>query len=276
MLPLVSFLCKARVLKPCSGIPAGHFGWDFLKQLQAQPTYNCTSAHSTYPFSNYQGGLSYTDLSNKTLYIAGPTNSTYGYYPQACTTANTYICEVPQSTWRCPPSPPAPPPAPVSCLPQDNELQMCNVTRGSCYRYKTGGAAITTHRTACTGWGGYLVAWNSYEEQLEVENYFTGGAARGLATNVSQRCRVASLPCCHGWGWDWLKDKETHFAGTGKLWHYWMGIENTTAGWRWPDGTLTTGYVSNANPYSHWYNNFQTTWTVTDCIFGHLSYPYSK
>ena len=70
--------------------------------------------------------------------------------------------------------------------------------------------------------------------------------------------------------------KETRFAGTGKLWHYWMGIENTTTGWRWPDGTLTTGYVSNANPYSHWYNNFQTTWTVTDCIFGHLSYPYSK
>jgi hypothetical protein len=26
--------------------------------------------------------------------------------------------------------------------------------------------------------GGYLVAWNSYEEQVEVESYFTG-ASRG-------------------------------------------------------------------------------------------------
>jgi hypothetical protein len=65
-------------------------------------------------------------------------------------------------------------------------------------------------------------------------------------------------------------------AGTSKLWHYWMGIANTTAGWRWPDGTMASGYVSNANPYAHWYNTFQATWVPSDCIFGHLSYPYSR
>ena len=59
-------------------------------------------------------------------------------------------------------------------LPQDNELQVCNSTRGSCYKFIPGIASFTTQNTACSGLGGYLVAWNSYEEQLEVENYFTG------------------------------------------------------------------------------------------------------
>jgi hypothetical protein len=184
---------------------AGHFGWEFLTQLQAQPTYNCTSAHSTYPFANYRGGLAYADLSNKTLYTTGSSNSTYGYYPQVCSTSNQYICEVPQSNWRCPPSPPAPPPAPVSCLPQDTEFQVCNVTRGSCYRYQTGGAAITTHRTTCSNSGGYLVAWNSYEEQREVENYFTGGSAWAPASHAHERCVGLDLAaikwdaCCRHW-----------------------------------------------------------------------------
>ena len=56
-----------------------------------------------------------------------------------------------------------------------------------------------------------------------------------------------------------------------------MGVANTTTGWRWPDGTTTTGYVNNDAPYyAHWHSTFQQYWDPTDCIFGHLSYPYSK
>ncbi len=78
----------------CCCLAAGHFGWDFLKTLQTYPSYNCTTAYSTYTFSNYRGGLSYADLSNRTLYVTGATNSTYGYYPQPCSSGYNWICEV--------------------------------------------------------------------------------------------------------------------------------------------------------------------------------------
>ena len=101
---------------------AGHFSWGFLTQLQAQPTENCTLAHPTYRFANYRGSLSKADLANKTLYTTGPSNSTYGYYPLDCNLGRYSICEVPQSNWLCPPSPPAPPtlaPDPCQCQPRD-------------------------------------------------------------------------------------------------------------------------------------------------------------
>jgi hypothetical protein len=79
------------LLPPCC---AGHFGWEFLKYLQTQPTYNCTTAWSAHMYSNYRGGLSFADLSNRTLYVNGLTNGTYGYYPQACSTGYNWICEV--------------------------------------------------------------------------------------------------------------------------------------------------------------------------------------
>jgi hypothetical protein len=65
-------------------------------------------------------------------------------------------------------------------------------------------------------------------------------------------------------------------TGTGVLANYWTGLANTTAGWRWPDGTMTTGYVSNADPYSHWYNDFGDLMSANDCIYARLLQPYSK
>jgi hypothetical protein len=202
---------------------AGHFSWGFLTRLQAEPTENCTSAHSTYPFANFRGSLSNADLANKTLYTTGPSNSTYGYYPQDCSLGRDYICEVPQSNWLCPPSPPAPTLAPDPCqcqpcewqqrawanydcglgsmarlrwrglhastidslcpppgLPQDTEILHCNASRGSCYRYITSSETFSKQKTACSGLNGYVVAWNSYEEQLEVESYFSGRGASCL------------------------------------------------------------------------------------------------
>jgi hypothetical protein len=45
-------------------------------------------------YSNYRGGLSFADLSNRTLYVNGLTNGTYGYYPQPCSSGYNWICEV--------------------------------------------------------------------------------------------------------------------------------------------------------------------------------------
>ena len=36
---------------------------------------------------------------------------------------------------------------------------------------------FSKQETACSGLNGHLVAWNSYEEQLEVESYFSGRGA---------------------------------------------------------------------------------------------------
>jgi hypothetical protein len=62
-------------------------------------------------------------------------------------------------------------------LPQDTEWQFCNATRGSCYIWRTG-SAVSAATTTCAGLGGYMVALNSYEEQLNVETYFTGECAK--------------------------------------------------------------------------------------------------
>ena len=149
-----------------------------------------------------RGGLSYTDLSNQTLYEVGATNSTYGYHPWDCTGLYNYICEVPQSRWLCPPSPPASAPLSLSpaCESQDgkrhvadcevgsthmpaslqshnmlhpaatglplvDESTFCNATRGSCYKW---GAGLTKPDATnwCAARGGYIVALNTYEEQV--------------------------------------------------------------------------------------------------------------
>ncbi len=65
-------------------------------------------------------------------------------------------------------------------------------------------------------------------------------------------------------------------AATGKLTHHWIGLSNVTNVWRWTDGTNTSGYVSNADPYAHWYHGFYGTWDPTNCVFAHASYPYSR
>jgi hypothetical protein len=160
--------------------------------------------------------------------------------------------------------------------------------------------------------GGYVISLNSYQEQLEVENYFTcksrqghlqwqrlvaivapfdgagagSGCASGLAravqgfivtglTRGSSSAQYTSPPASH-------QHQLTRMpawclpAATGKLWHYWMGLSNVSNVWRWADGSNTTGYVSDVTPYGHWYHGFAGTYTTTDCIFAHLSYPWSR
>lgn len=78
----------------CSPATAGHFSWDFLPQLQTNPSYNCTAAYSTYAFANYRGSSSYADLTNRTLYTAGVNNATYGHFPRPCISNFNWTCEV--------------------------------------------------------------------------------------------------------------------------------------------------------------------------------------
>ena len=101
-------------------------------------------------------------------------------------------------------------------LPTDNDFIYCKHTLGqACYFYRTQAATHSSAKSSCQAMGGNLVAWNSDEEQLEVERYFASG---------SGTARLSS--------------------------YYWIGLERNSAFnslYRWPDGTeITNGYVSNA------------------------------
>jgi hypothetical protein len=57
--------CCVLADTPLLCIAAAHFSWDYLQNLQANPTWNCTAAVSTLQYSNFVGGLTYSELSNQ-------------------------------------------------------------------------------------------------------------------------------------------------------------------------------------------------------------------
>jgi hypothetical protein len=65
-------------------------------------------------------------------------------------------------------------------------------------------------------------------------------------------------------------------AANGKLANYWMGLSNTSAGWRWADGTQPDNFVNDDAPYAHWASGFYSGWVSTECIYGASAKPYSK
>ena len=52
----------------------------------------------------------------------------------------------------------------------------------------------------------------------------------------------------------------TSVAANGKLSNYWMGLKNTSDGWRWPDGSSPDNFVNDGTPYGHWASGFYTGW----------------
>lgn len=65
-------------------------------------------------------------------------------------------------------------------------------------------------------------------------------------------------------------------AVSGRLTHYWLGIQNVNNVWRWNDGTNTTGYVISTQPYARWYHGFAAQWEKGSfCTFAHGSLMYS-
>jgi hypothetical protein len=73
-----------------------------------------------------------------------------------------------------------------SGVPTDSDRVFCTsgAVNQTCYFYNHVWLSRDNAQRACEGRGGWLVAYNSAEEQLEVETYFSGGCA-GVAYDAS-------------------------------------------------------------------------------------------
>jgi hypothetical protein len=74
-------------------------------------------------------------------------------------------------------------------LPANDKFYFCNTTLGSCYFYNETTANYTNHKASCQAMGGYLVSYNSGNEQSMVEvalapanNYYLGIEPLGNTT----------------------------------------------------------------------------------------------
>lgn len=64
----------------------------------------------------------------------------------------------------------------VAGVPTDNDRIFCTArsVNNTCYFYNSSNVVRSVAKASCDAMKGWLVAYNSAEEQLEVENYFTG------------------------------------------------------------------------------------------------------
>jgi hypothetical protein len=98
-------------------------------------------------------------------------------------------------------------------VPQNNDFTYCPTNSSSCYLYKSTYGTYASTVGYCQAAGGYVVAWNSDPEQLDVERYF-------LAT--------ANLP------------------------EYWIGMFKAGTLYYWTDGGFIGSLIpKRANPYVH-------------------------
>ena len=98
-------------------------------------------------------------------------------------------------------------------MPQNNDYTYCPANSTSCYLYKSSGGSYASAVGYCQGLGGYVVAWNSDAEQLDVERYF---------------------------------------IGTASLSQYWISMFKAGTLYYWADGNFIGSLIpKRANPYVH-------------------------
>jgi hypothetical protein len=97
--------------------------------------------------------------------------------------------------------------------PTSNSTHFCSATTHTCYLLNTTTASYASHKAACTAKGGWLAAFSTGAEQLEVE------------TAMSPQ------------GFYWIGVE----AGTEDRWMLADG-----------SGSVGNGLPSNANPHAHW------------------------
>ena len=104
---------------------------------------------------------------------------------------------------------------PVIGVPTDSDRVFCrNSMNNTCYFYNSIGATYANAKAACKAKGGNLVSYNSAEEQLAVERYFSASYGTGVLTSI-----------------------------------FCIGLEKSNVTYYWLDGTNAGGGpVSNANP----------------------------
>ena len=57
---------------------------------------------------------------------------------------------------------------------------------------------------------------------------------------------------------------------------YWIGLANTTGGWRWADGTAPNNFVSDEEPYGHWAPEFYIGWKNNECFYARSALAYLR
>ena len=161
--------------------PYAHFPYNFQDRLTSNPTYTFVLAHTSWSYDSYTGNSSYLQMQSSTYYNSTTNRNKYAWQAYPASQTAPFLCEKPLELYDCdvvnaPPRLPASP-----CVPTDNDTIFCPDTLDSCY-YWTGTTGDNATATAkCAAMSGYPVAWNSAQEQLLVENYFTVGAAGVLA-----------------------------------------------------------------------------------------------
>jgi hypothetical protein len=85
----------------------------FYSSIATNPSQTCISMASTNKFLDYLGDpSSYTQISNATFYNTTAAYAMYAWINGPCSTSYMAICEVPWTSYACPPSPPTLPPPP--------------------------------------------------------------------------------------------------------------------------------------------------------------------
>jgi hypothetical protein len=98
-------------------------------------------------------------------------------------------------------------------VPQNNDNTYCPANGTSCYFYRSTTSTYSSAGAFCQNLGGYVVAWNSDPEQLDVERYF---------------------------------------ISTASLARYWIGMFKAGTLYFWNDGGFIGGLVpKRASPYVH-------------------------
>lgn len=96
--------------------------------------------------------------------------------------------------------------SPAAGVPANTAQLYCpsHANATSCYYFNTASGSFATQKTSCAALGGYLVAYNSAFEELDVETYFA--TTVGLMSSTD---------------------------------YVWIGLEKSGNLWYWPDGRAT-------------------------------------
>ena len=81
--------------------------------------------------------------------------------------------------------------SPHAGVPQNNDNTYCPANGTSCYFFKSAASSYANAVGYCQDLGGYVVAWNSEPEQLDVERYFISTA--GLSQYWTSMFKAGTL-----------------------------------------------------------------------------------
>ena len=180
--------------------PYAHFPWDFQDRLASNPTYTFILAHTSWSYDSYKGNSSYLQMQQWQNYNFSSTTNKFGWVGYPSNQWAPFLCEKSLAMYDCDVvnAPPKLPPS--DCQPTDNDTIACPDTLDSCYFWTGAYGNNATAHSRCAALGGYPVAWNSAQEQLTVETYFTVGATAPAATAASSipcsRCCTVRPPSC--------------------------------------------------------------------------------